>query len=82
MPGVDGFHDAAFLHEGRMLIWHHCIGFDRDTLVSDTPAGRAGHLRECRAAAAKAKRDAERSRTAENARRLREINRLRKEAAA
>lgn len=83
MPEHDGWHDTAFLgNDGRMYRWHYCASSDRDTLVSDTPAARIGHTKECAASSARLRAEAERRRRAESVKRLRAVNRLRKETHA
>lgn len=79
MPDKDGFHTNTVEIHGRVYRWHFCLGADFDELVLDTPTSKEKHLRECkkRYATLKAKREAQNKRDA--AKRLRSVNKLRKE---
>jgi hypothetical protein len=80
MPEKDGFHIRGFQSPAwPRAVWHFCAHAERDTLVRDTPKAREAHLKECRAAAAKAEAARRSAARAEATRRLVESNRLRKE---
>lgn len=73
MPDRDGYEIQARF---RDYVLHH----DCDTQVVNTPTAKRTHLRACRAEQRRQAREAQKQRTREATARLRNINKLRKEA--
>jgi hypothetical protein len=81
MPEKDGWHTCQTPIGDRLYRWHHCEGAERDELVPDTVTARREHERVCLRRRKKRRERAEQDRKRANTARLRELNRLRKEAA-
>jgi len=81
MPDKSGWHTCATPVGDRLFRWHYCEGSERDELVPDTTQARKEHERVCLRRRKRTRERAEQDRKRANTARLRELNRLRKEAA-
>lgn len=81
MPDKDGWHSCVTPVGDRLYRWHYCEGAERDELVLDTPTARREHERACLRRRKMTRQQQEADRKRANTDRLRELNRLRREAA-
>jgi len=81
MPDKNGWHSCVTPVGDKLYRWHFCEGAERDELVLDTVTARKEHERACLRRRKETRKKAETERKRKNTDRLRELNRLRKEAA-